>query len=218
MGTAGRSCMRTKKFVFTQQIEQFPWWLRHGIYVSPKYYCEEADCNWTLVIICDLRHSPQNNGNIAMGLRREEYNNKYQLIGARLIVMDSFKIWPIHASKEIHFTPLFNQDVVLRVTRSELFGNFDLNKLRFVPNDVLTVKCEITIREIVNETYASEDELEDTTKYAKDKIVKFILISFFVAAVVGSSYYIFFVSGKELDDATIYLKNDHFLQHSFDFI
>lgn len=213
MGTAGRSCVRTKKFEFMQQIEQFPWWLRYGIYVSPKYYCEAADCNWILVIICNWQHSLQTDGNIAMGLRREEYNNKYQSIDVRLTIMDSFKIWPIHASKEIHFTPLFNQDVVLRMTKSDLFGNFGLNRLRFMPNDILSVKCEITVREIVNVNYASEDELEDTTKYVKQKIFKCIFISCCVAAVVGLPFYIFFVSRKKLDDTVIYLKNDQFLEH-----
>lgn len=211
MGTAGRSCVRTKKFVFTQQIEQFPWLLRHGIYISPKYYCEAADCNLSLVIICDLRSSTQNKGKILMGLRREEYNNKYQSIDVRLIVKDSFKLWPIHASKEIHFKPSFNEDVVLRVSKSDLFGYFGLNKLRFMPNDILSVKCEITVREIVNENYASEDELEDTTKYVKHKIIKCIFISICVAA--GFKFLHFFLSRKDLDDTTIYLKNDHFLQH-----
>lgn len=209
MESAGRSCVRTKKFVFTQQIEQFPWCIRLGMYTSPKYYCEAADCNLILVIICDLRKSTQNNASIATGIRREEYNTKYQSIDVRLIIKDSFKICPIHASKEIHFAPFFNEDVVLRVTKSDLFGNFGLNKLRFMPNDILTVKCEFTIREIVDETYASEEELEDTTKYVKEKIVKCILISFCVVA--AFKFLHFFICRKKLDDITTHLKNDHFL-------
>lgn len=191
MGPAGRSCVRTKKFAFMQQIDQFPWWIRRGIYISPKYYCEADDCNWTLVITRNLGYSTHNNGYIAMSLRREEYNNKYLSTDVSLIVVDSFKICSIYAFKEIYFTPYFHEDVVLRMTRSDLFGYFGLNKLRFMLNDILSVKCEIIIKEIVEVNYVSEDELEDTTKYVKRKIFKFILIPLCVAAVVGSSYICF---------------------------
>lgn len=44
MGTAGRTCVETYKFDFTQQIEKFSWHLRRDVYVSPKYYCPAADC------------------------------------------------------------------------------------------------------------------------------------------------------------------------------
>ena len=70
-------------------------------------------------------------------------------------------------SKEIHFTPYLNQDVVLRKKKNDLFGGyFSLNKLHFMPNDILTVRCEITFNEIVEEKYASENYLEGTTKHA----------------------------------------------------
>lgn len=182
MGTAGRSFVRTKNFDFTQQIEKFSWRLRRGAYESPKYYCESTGCNWTLVI-------EQKRGSffriptdyIEMSLKREDCEIENQYISVRLIVKDAFNAYPCCASKEIDFTPSCNKDIVLRMEKIFLFGGyFGLNKWRFVPNDVLSVKCEITIHENVEENSANENELENKVKYLKkEKKIHYFAILLF---------------------------------------
>lgn len=171
MGTSSRSIIRTKNFSFTQQIEKFSWRLRRGVYESPKYYCESTDCNWTLVI-------EQKRGSvfkiptdfIEISLKREDYKNENQYISVRLTILDSYNAYPCSASKEIDFTPSCNKDIVLRMDNFFLFGGyFGLNKWRLVPNDVLTVKCEITVHENVEENNGSEKNLEDEVKYLKEE-------------------------------------------------
>lgn len=187
--TAHRSCLMSKVFSFSQQIEKFSWHLRRNIYVSPLNYCEETDCNWTLVIQ-GIREPERFHNNsycdyIEMSLSRSDYKKEYQSIDVRLTVMDSFEISPLCASKEINFTLSSNEEIVLRVKKSELFHDHcGLNKVRFLPNDTLTVKCEITAYETIEESYASEDELEDTRKYLKKEFFEWMLFTV-VGTLVG---------------------------------
>ena len=60
------------------------------------------------------------------------------------------------------------------MNKNDLFHGFwiGLNKARFIPNDILTVKCEITLYETVEENYDNEDKFEDTTKHAKKGVFK----------------------------------------------
>ena len=190
MQSAGRSCVRTKKFSFCQQIENFPFWLRRGTYESPKHGCKAADCTWILIIesVRNMSLLPTNPGDIQISLKREDYKNNHQSVEVRLTVLNSFKVCSMHACKEIHFTPYLNQDVVLRMKKNDLFGGyFSLNKIRFMPNDILTVRCEITIYEIVEEKYASENYLEDTTKYAIKQVCEWFIL------LCGIAYVLFFI-------------------------
>ena len=168
MRAAGRSCVRNEKFVFTQQIENFSWWLRRGTYVSPKYPC--SGCSWSLMIRDsnrDSSQSPSNSGCIEISLKRENYKKEYQSVDIRLTILNSFKICSISASKEIQFTPDYNDDVVLSVEKKSLFEDYyGLKKICFIPKDILTVKCEMTICDIIEQYYPFESQLEDTSKYA----------------------------------------------------
>lgn len=171
MGTAGRSFVRTKNFTFTQGIEEFSWRLRRGVYESPKYYCESTRCNWTLLIE-EKRESffwiPTDY--IEMSLKREDHENENQSVKVRLTVVDSFNAYPFYASKEIDLSPSCNEAIVLRMEKTDLFDSyFGLNKRRFVPNDILTVKCEITSYENVEENYESEVELQNTLKHLENE-------------------------------------------------
>lgn len=178
--TAHRSCVTTKIFSFSQQIEKFSWQLRRNFFASPMNHCNETDCNWTLVIggIRDsVRYQPElyNCDYIDFSLKRNVNKKEYQSINVRLTVMDSCGISPLCASKEIHFTPSMNEEIVLRMTVSELYDGFcGLNKVRFLPNDTLTVECEIATYETAEESYANADELEDTRKYVKKEIFEWM--------------------------------------------
>lgn len=200
-GTAHRSCVSSKKFTFSQQIEKFPLHLRRSTYVSPMNNSKGTDCDWAVVIDA-VRESQYSSDSskynkpgsyrdcIVMSLRRNNYKKEYQSIDVRLTVIDSFGIRPLYASKEIHFTPSLNEEIVLCVTKSELFDGYcGLNKVRFMPDDILTVKCEITAYEIVEKSYASEFKLEDMTEYGK-VLLKYIVFGILIA--LASHIYIYF--------------------------
>ena len=177
MGSFGRSCVKTQKFSFSQQIEKFPWQLRRGAYVSPKYYCESADCNWSLVV------EPKRESHlrifsseyIDISLRREDYSKDCQSVDVTLTILDASNIGSnIVFSKEIHFTSSSDEEIVSRMHKNHLFHGYwtRLNRARFIPNDILTVKCEITLYETVEENYDNEDKFEDTSKYARKGFIK----------------------------------------------
>ena len=188
MGITGRRYVRNpKKFTFAQQIEKFSWQLHGDAYTSPKYYCESNDCSWILIIepvrepyftSLDL---PPYSDYIRINLRRSDFKKEYQLADVHLVIVDSFNICPFYASKKISFTPSFNEDVVLRVRRKDLFhGYWGLNELRFIPSDVLTVKCEIVTYEIEEKKPTDEDELEYAAKYEViDVFVNLFRVLFF---------------------------------------
>lgn len=196
MGTAGRSCVKTKKFAFSQQIEKIAWQLRRDAYTSPKYYCELTDCNWTLLIepvresFFTPLHLPPFCDYLDISLTRNDYITENQSVDVHLTVVDTFNLGSFYASKEIRFTPSFNKETVMRIKKKELcHGYFGLNKMRFTPKEILTVKCEITIYETVEVNFTNEDELQDTTKYIRNDNL-FILLGFLTAVV--SVFYIKF--------------------------
>lgn len=181
MASSHRNRLVIEEFAFSQEIENFSSHLRSGAYVSPMEYSEETDCNWSLVIELvresEYQNSPQYCDYIEISLRRNLYNKKYQLIDVRLTIVDNFDMGSYYASKEICFTPSFNQDVVLRVTEDELYhGYCRLNKFRFVPNDILTVECEITAYDTEEDSEESETELEGTETYFKKDIFERFLV------------------------------------------
>ena len=186
MGIAGRSCVKSKEFVFLQQIEKFNWRVSRGLYSSPMYYSEATDCNWTLVIESkteEAKHGlyfgkylPSRCDYIEVSLIRKDYKTEYQSVDVRLSIVDSFNIYSFYASKEINFAPSFNRETLLRIRKSDLSrGCCGLNKMRFMPNDILTIKCEITVYETTEENYSSENELEDVTKYVKEESIHWFL-------------------------------------------
>lgn len=180
MAIASRSCVQTQKFDFVQQIEKCSWQLRRP-YESSDYYSEFTKCKWYLLI-------DSFDGHIKIGLRRCDYKKEYQSINVHLTIVDSFNTSPLYASKELDFTPFDNEKFVLCVTKEDLFGGyFGINKARFVPRDILTLKCEITAYETIEKKYANEDGLEDTKEYVKNKIYNWLL---WVTIVVGSLIYI----------------------------
>lgn len=221
METAGRSLVSTKNFAFTQQIEKFSWRLLHGAYESPKYYCESTRCNWTLLIE-QKRESffliPVDY--IEISLKREDGEKENQFVSVRLTIVDSFHTYPFYASKEIDFTPSCNKDIVLRVDKSSLYGDyFGLNKWRFVPNDILTVKCEITAYENVEENYTSEAEIDNKIKHSEKEgkfryfrilllrcvlwllyQVSFVCIALLVLAMVFVTIVFFLITWKVIRD------------------
>lgn len=184
MASSHRSRLVIEEFAFLQKIEKFSSHLRSGAYVSPMEYSEETDCNWNLVIELvresEYQDSPQYCDYIEISLRRNLYSKKYQLIDVRLTIVDYFDMGSYYASKEIRFTPSFNQDVVLRVKEDELYhGYCRLNKFRFVPNDILTVECEITAYDTV------EDSEESEADYFKKEIFERFLIFLCMVIPVG---------------------------------
>lgn len=222
METAGRSIVVTKNFAFTQQIEKFSWRVLRGAYESPKYYCEPTRCNWSLVI------EPRRESffliptdYIEISLKREDGENENQSVSVRLTIVDSFHTYPFYASKEIDFTPSCNKDIVLRVEKNNLFGDyFGLNKWRFVPNDILTVKCEITVYVNVEENCASEAaEIENKIEHFEKEgkfhyfgisllrcmlrllyLVSFVCIVLLVSAVVFVTIVFFVFTWKTMHD------------------
>lgn len=182
MASPHRSCLMIEEFAFSHEIEKFSSQLRCGAYVSPMKYSEETDCNWTLVIELvresEYQNSPQYCDYIEISLKRNDYKKKYQLIDVRLTIVDCFNMGTYYASKEIRFTPSFNQDIVLRVEEDELYhGYCRLNKFRFVPNDILTVECEITAYDATEDSEESATELEGAAKYfKKENFERFLIL------------------------------------------
>lgn len=152
----------TKKFVFSQQIGVFSDQLRQGAYVSAMNYSKETDCNWTLFIeqVREFKYGSTRKYDdyIELSLRRSGYRKEYQSLEVSLTVMDSFKRDHYYASKTIHYTPFLNEEIVLRITKSELFGNY-----RFTIRDIFTVKCEIT-------AHASKGIFYDARTYVDKKV------------------------------------------------
>ena len=132
-----------------------------------------------------------NSGDIEISLKRVDYSKIDQSIAVHLTIVDSLKLWPLYATKEIRFMHYLHKYVLLRTTKKQFFGCFGLNKLRFIPNDILTVKCEIFVYENFEERYLSEEDLEDTSKYAKHKIIKYVFIPITVWVVIRSCLNIF---------------------------
>lgn len=174
-----RSFVKNEKYTFTEHIENFYVHIRHGIYTSPTYYSMASECKWILIMkVYD--------DEIIISLRRKDYKRMYQYVEVYLNIDDSFGLSSLYASKGIHFTPEVDEDAVLRVSTKELiFDYYGLNKVRFVSNDNLTVKCEITTYTTSSEIYGSK---EDFKKYVKisnylltRKNLKFMFLSFFIA-------------------------------------
>ena len=194
MEIISRSCMKAKKLAFSQQIDKFSWQIRHGPYVSPTYYFKSTGFVCCLVIESTVQESNSKPffcissqpycEYIEISLRRMGCEKENQLIDIHLIIVDSFNICWFCASKEIYFTPSFKEETVLRMRKSDLFhGCCGLNKVRFIPNDILTIKCEITVYETAEENYTSEDELEDTAKYVKEEMLDMFLILLAILAI-----------------------------------
>ena len=79
----------------------------------------------------------------------------FRLLCKTLTFMNSLKVCSMCASREIHSTPYFNQNVWIYMQEKDLFGDFfGLNKLWFIRSVTLTVRCEVTIYETVEEKYA----------------------------------------------------------------
>lgn len=206
MATSHRSRMVIEEFAFSQKIQNFSSQIRCGAYVSPMEYSEETDCNWTLVVELvresEYPDSAQYCDYIEISLRRNDYKKKYQLIDVCLTIVDYFNIASYYASKEICFTPTFNKDIVLRVEENELFhGYCRLNKFRFVPNDILTVECEITAYDTVEENYENETELEGEAKYLnKENFERFLKL---LCVVIPAVLFILVLSERSWTNALI---------------
>lgn len=191
METAGRSYVISEKSAFSQQIEKFVWRIRHGTYVSPAYYCKSTDCNWILSI--QLKVAEESFEYIEISVARKDYKKEYQSVDVRLTIVDSFNICSFYASKEICFTPTFNKSIVLRMEKNDLLhGCFWLNRVRFVPNDILTVKCEFTVHKTMEQKYSNENELNNTRKYVIKGIFQWFIILLGIVFAVGSIFYINF--------------------------
>lgn len=157
----------SQKISFSHRIQNFSAHLRRGVYISPKYYSKLTDCCWILVLEL-ARESYFTSSNwppffdyIRISLNRADYKKEYQSVNVHLSIVDLFNIYPFEASKEIHFTPSLNKVCVLREDIHNLVsGYFGLNTLRYMPNNVLTVNCEITVSEKVERklTNAAESE------------------------------------------------------------
>lgn len=190
MASPHRSRLVVEEFAFCHEIENFSSKLRSGAYVSPMVYSEETDCNWTLVIELVRESEYQNSAQycdyIEVSLKRNDFKKKFQLIDLQLTIVDYFNMGSYYASKEIRFTPSFNQDIVLRVKEDELFhGYCRLNKFRFVPNDILTVEYEITAYDTVEESEESETELEGEATYFRKEIFEWFLTLLCVVIPMG---------------------------------
>lgn len=206
MASSHRSRLVIEEFAFSHEIEKFSLQIRSGAYLSPMEYSEETDCNWTLVIELvresEYQDSAQYCDYIEISLRRNDYTKKFQLIDVRLTIVDYFNMGSYYASKEIRFTPSVNQDIVLRVKEDELYhGYCRLNKFRYLPNDILTVECEITAYDTVEDSDESETELEGEAKYLKKEIFEWFLTLLCVVIPVGLIILVLF--GKSWTDVRI---------------
>lgn len=158
MDIYGRSFIKSEKFSFTQHIENFFIYFRQGVYISPPYYSPVCECGWILVM-------KVYEDEITFNLQRIDYTITCQYVDVTFSIEDSFELRSIEASKGIYFTPDVFEAVVLRVKQKYLFfGYCLLNTLRFIPNDILCVKCEITTYTTSDETYESEVNFERCVK------------------------------------------------------
>lgn len=159
MDLYGRSYIKSEKFSFTQHIENFFIYLRQGVYISPTYYSPSCECEWILVM------KIFGDDEITFDLRRINYTKFCQYVDVTFSIEDSFELSSIKASKGIYFTPDLHEGMVLRVKQNDLFfGYCLLNTLRFLPNDTLSVKCEITTYTSTDETYESKVNFERCVK------------------------------------------------------
>lgn len=158
MDLYGRSFIKSEKFSFTQHIENFFIYLRQGVYISPTYYSPSCECELILVM-------KVYGDEITFDLRRINYTITCQYVDVTFSIEDSFELRSIKASKGIYFTPDVYEDVVLRVKQKDLFfGYCLLNTLRFIPNDTLCVKCEITTYTSFDQTHESKINFERDVK------------------------------------------------------
>lgn len=106
-----------------------------------------------------------------MSLIREDYKNEYQSVDVLLTIVDASHVYSLCASKEIYFTPYINKETVFHVEKNYLYrGYCGLNRLRFVPSDILTVKCEITVYKIFEDECLNEYVLEQPLKFVEKEI------------------------------------------------
>lgn len=205
-----RSFVKKEKFTFIEHIENFFVHLRHGIYTSPTYYSMASECKWILIM------KVYSDG-IIISLRRHDYKSPYQFVDIYLTIEDSFGLSSLYAYKGIHFTPDVDEDAVLCVSTNELLNSYCLlNRVRFVPNDNMTVKCDITTYTTSGELYGNK---EDFKKYVKSsnylltrRNLKLIFSSFLIVLIC--MYNIYWIVIIPVPSVMLFINKFHALSNS----
>lgn len=147
--------MSSKTFNFTLQIENFSLCLRRGAYTSPSFQENFGD-RWYLTIT-------SNEDVIAIFLNRIKTNDNQiidnEMADVKLFVVDCFGCTKLCEEKSIQSTP----ECILSVEKKYLYGFCGLNRLRLVPNDTLTLKCEINTFDESIDTFRKRTDFENSS-------------------------------------------------------
>lgn len=168
---------------FVRKITDFSVQSYGGLTITPEFRSENLGGSWSLVVCNTTDNNSSEYLDIRL-VRRESYEQ--QLVKIRLTITD-----PLHnellSKEKFAFFTSSREVQILSSTKTFLSSWYGLRKKQLIPNDTLTLRCEMVLYEQVDDTFTRKEDYNNTVEtsgYAPMQLFPYFLAICFVLPVI----------------------------------